>query len=298
MGLSEGMEFEFDGRRGSELGLYIIHDDGLFTRQFGLVRDTHTEQIRGNDLPYHYYNENNVLSGSIMLYSEEPWTLKQQRAVAEFLFRDTYKDLISEDNPDILYSLIFKGEPTLSTGIGGYGYLSVDYECDAPWAWSKPLVAEYPLTPAELYSGFIFEMDNISNYKDYNAVEMQIDFINTRRNMNGSASVIDMVCPNSKRIEIRNLKNQEGGHGFIVRGTDKHPLINDERIYINMGLGRVMSNCDEFRFNTCNQNWIRLERGRNKIKISMNETSTGAPSNYRDTVCFTLTTRTKFPILK
>ena len=50
MGLSEGMEFEFDGRRGSALGLYIIHDDGLFTRQFGLVRDIHTEQIRGNDL--------------------------------------------------------------------------------------------------------------------------------------------------------------------------------------------------------------------------------------------------------
>ncbi len=297
-----GMEFEFDGRHGSELGLYVIHDDGLFERQFGLSRDTNTDKIRGHGKPYLYSTDNTVLSGTLMFYSEEPWTLKQERAVSEFLFRDTYKDFISEDNPDIVYSLMFRGEPSIATGIDDMGYISVDYECDAPWAWTKPLIAEYTLTPQMLYDGFEFEVDNISNFDEYNAFEVQLDFINEYLEADGNGgaqtTVIDMVCPNSKEISIRNIRNSDESEAFKIYGTKRFPLLNNEQIYINMEKGGITSSLEELRYTCCNYNWITLERGLNKLLISMQEEPDTIPENYLNANCLKLTVRCKFPILR
>ena len=74
-----GMEFEFDGRHGSELGLYVIHDDGLFERQFGLSRDTNTDKIRGHGKPYLYSTDNTVLSGTLMFLLGRALDVKNKR---------------------------------------------------------------------------------------------------------------------------------------------------------------------------------------------------------------------------
>lgn len=293
--LCQGKVFEYDNVSSEELGLYVVHNDGLLEQSFGLNREINTESIRDIPSPYHYSNEDSPLEGTLLLYSEAPWTLKQKRRVSRFLYKNTFKTFISEDNPDIIYNLMFCGESILKTGMGDKGYIEIDYICDSPWAWSKPLITEYYLTLEELKNGFEFEINNISNSNNcisYNAIELMIELPEE-----ATSSPIKSN-PSEQKYVIQNLRNQALGNALILQGTIKHPFHSNEQIYINMNEGSVYSNKDLFRSRCINENLIKLDEGVNSMRISADKSVIWDDSNgENENITMKVTLCCQFPII-
>lgn len=318
--IANGCEFEYDGINSSELSLAIIHEDGLFERQFGENRKINTEKIRGLDVPYYFDKEREVLSGTIRIYSEAPWTLKQERAVSEFLFKDRFCEFISEDNPDLIYMLMFTGECSIVTGADDEGYIECEFVCDAPWAWSKPFIQSYALTYGELIEGFRFDVDNICNIPSYNALEIEIEFAdNLHRPMtmvfssyNPSSETIKVktLFLDSCEIHIQNESVQDENEALIIKDTNAHPLLVSEKVYMDMNTENLVSNKDLYRRSTIKNLPIPLRRGKNTLVISIGGEYTivngvvkpllGTPAKYDNIkssdIALTLNTRCRFPI--
>ena len=282
--LANGCNFEYDGRNANELHLKIGHDDGLFERSFGMTREINTEKIRGIDTPYYYGNDREVLSGTMRICCDIPWTLKQERDVAEFLFKERFCEFISEDNQDLVYQLMFTDDASILTGMGNLGYIDLNFTCDAPWAWSKPFEAYYNLTYKDMQLGFEFDFDNISNVTDYNAMEIQMELPET------------LTQGDKIKIKIQNLRTQGSDEAFCIAGTKRHPLLPSEKIYINMREETVSSDKDMYRSATAGQGFIPVDRGHNWMKISIEGVEINPFGNDDTAVLFNV--RSKFPILR
>lgn len=253
--LSRGSCFDFAGRSSKELHLHIVHDGGLFERQFGSSRSLDTEQIRSRSCPYHFNTDQDVLKGTMRIYSEIPWTLDHERAVCDFLYHDTHQEFISADNPDLIYRLMFVGEHTLHVGMRNMGWIELEYECDAPWAWSKPLVDKIPLTLEELARGYTFEIHNICNQKGYNPLEIELTLPDKGANFE------------SAKVTLQNMNNQSETEAFEIGSSDLHPLRAGESICVSMGSQAITSSMDSFRHTACNRSFVTLDRGLNRLIV-------------------------------
>lgn len=267
--------FKFNGRNSQEFGLKICHDEGIFERQFGPNRKLNTETIPGSPLPYAFGFEHELLSGEIQMLSEHPWTLYREREICNWLFQDNFGEFISLDNPDIVYYVIFIEDGQMSLGTNRTGYFTVNFTCDAPWGWSKPLVQQYELKDS---SPFRFTVDNIGNVPGYNALEIELKLPDASE-----------LCTGDYRI--RNTRNtapddKETIRAFQLKSTDNRSLLEGETICVHMGRDRVLSdNPDrQSRFANCNRKFVRLEQGPNILEVS------GGPVK--------LTVRCQYPILR
>lgn len=261
--------FEFNGQSSRDYGVVLVHDGGLFERQFGISRETVTDRSWNSPLPCLFGFEEKPLSGEIQIMSESGWTQEKKRAVCRWLFTPSYAPFLSADSPDMVYYLLFTGEQAISTGLLEKGFLTLHFECNAPWGWSKKIVQRYDLRQNE--GTFRFDVNNISNVDKlrFNPLEIEIAIPEFTETDYPDAETRPIVDVKDLCFAVRNVRNTPEGGEFIVKSTPLASLQKGERLYVHMGRKKVLTSADVFsRMDNCNKKWVELEYGINTLEVT------------------------------
>ncbi len=159
--------FTFDGVSSEMMEVIACSiETGLTERQYGINRSVIAEKNINNPLPYDFGYEMERLQGklTIMRYScdgknNHSLDAKKLSELSRWLYQKEYKPLISNDNPDIVYYVKFTDQHQLSLVRNQQGYIELSFECNAPWAWTKPYQKEFDLRIKSYYTSI--ECDKI-----------------------------------------------------------------------------------------------------------------------------------------
>lgn len=240
-------------------------------RQYALNRSLISEKNINNPLPYDFGYDTEVLKGELTIApidcsakkSKKKLDTKKLTQIAEWLYQDSYKPLISNDNPDIVYYVKFTDEHQVYL-FNDEGYITLSFICNAPWAWTKLYAHEFDLRNHDFTAApFEFEIENAGNYDNYNGLEAEIELYKSGSN----------ILPDD--ISIRNTRNTLPQNSFRLtnsvnsRNVARYRFLDGENIYIHMGKRLVESDNAyvSSRLYNCNKQWIRLEKGKNTIEI-------------------------------
>ncbi len=268
--------FTFDGVSSEMMEVIACRiDTGMAERQYGLNRSIITEKNINNPLTYDFGYETERLKGelTIMRYScndsnNHSLDAKKLSHLSRWLYQDDFKPLISNENPDIVYYVKFTDQHQIAAGADSNGYITLSFECNAPWAWTKPYQKEFDLrvrkndTPL---SCFEFDLKGMGNCEIYNGLEMEFE-LSTTQYGGKTVSPVSVCNTRSTRYEDRFEINNVYLNNEIIK---KYELKNEENIYVHMGKHEVRSDNDGIpsRILNCNKKWIRLEHGVNRIRV-------------------------------
>ena len=143
--------FTYDGISSKEFGVIIARtDNSMFSREFGLNRDIISEQTNHNPIPFNFGYTTEPLSGKITIAGRDnKLDTKRLSQIAKWLYKDDYKPLISNDNPDVVYYVKFTDQADLSLGNADEGYIALSFIANAPWGWTKPYIKTVDLRKNE-----------------------------------------------------------------------------------------------------------------------------------------------------
>lgn len=251
--------FSFDGVQSTQHNIYLVRmkQSGLLESSYGLARSPIIEQIPNNPLSNFYGFQYEPLRFTVELYLEGIWTAHKKRAIATWLFKNSYKPFISMDATDIVYNCIAVGNPTSTFNGISQGIITIEFQCDAPWAWSSSISESFNLTNNITQQTISLEnKSNLNDYKHYPELEFTLQ--------------------GSTGFSLKNVTNS----GKTTTFTD---LQDGELIYMDNAKKIIKSSLiGTYRYNKFNKVWLELLYGVNYIQI----TGKG-----------TLTVRSKFPII-
>ena len=236
-------EFMFDGIPSSYYGLSLLNfSTSQTTASYIGNKAIIEEQLPNKNIPYFYGISNSPLAFNITIGKETEWTEEFKMEIARWLFQKTYKPFISNDNPSIVYNCIATNSPEKIL-FGNVQYLvSLNFRCDAPHAWSNPIMESYDLSDNTTSEILIWE--NRSNYENYIYPELQIESID------------------GGTIKLENL--QDGG-----RITQINNLQAGEIVTLENDIQFIETNTTGiYRLKDFNRNWLRLIYGQNQIKVT------------------------------
>lgn len=287
--LFEGYSFTFNGRSSNEYGLFLCRaSSSPFSRPFGLNRKVNKIDSGCSPLPYLMNTESSVLENSITLGSRHTLSTAELREIADWLYLEDYAPFTAGDNPDIVYQLLFTDEGELFQFVNG-GYITISFMCNAPWAWTKPLMKTYDL---RYNTGtYLFTIENLSNDKIYNPLEVELYIPKFGTNgstyderlsdypaMRANGELIDdspVIAMDTYEITIHNLRNTRPDNALKISSCPDStpfnaPLIMGETLHIKMQDGQIESDQTSIvsRLENCNLNWVKLERGINTIAVT------------------------------
>lgn len=223
--------FTYDGISSKEFGVIIARtDNSMFSREFGLNRDIISEQTNHNPIPFNFGYTTEPLSGKITIAGRDnKLDTKRLSQIAKWLYKDDYKPLISNDNPDVVYYVKFTDQADLSLGNADEGYIALSFIANAPWGWTKPYIKTVDLRKNE--GTTTVDIYNTGNYYDYNGLEIELELYN-RGIPNEYSSAVDIgTDPLRKYFTIA---NQTRFVKFSILSDDDSP-INSGRFSIQMG---------------------------------------------------------------
>jgi len=245
MGTFVNTDFIFDGINSSDMyNLKIVKlETGLFEQTFGMPRSTIKDFIKNRKKPYFYKLREDVLKLNIQIAKDTEWTNQEKYDVLKWLSQETYKDFISTDQNDIVYKCILVGEPKFYNNGNNEGYAELEFECDAPHAYTQQTVQTFDLSDNTTTT--TIEVENKSNIDDYYYPEVEVALQGT------STSFI-----------LTNLS--DGGRQFEFTS-----LTSGETIYINNESGTIISDLDLNRLpNLTDKKFFRLVYGVNQIQVT------------------------------
>ncbi len=236
--------FIFDNRSSQEFGISNIRvSSDLIEVPFGVNRNIVEDKVNGGNNFYFYGMDKEPLSFTLTFsLLEEAATFEKRIELVRWLFQDSYKPFISDDNPEIVYYAIAIGDSKFFDNGFGQGYFQVQFRCSAPHAFSSIYVQDFDLSNNAEHQTIILE--NKSNILKYYYPEITIE-------MKGSTD-----------ITLKN--NADGGREFIFAG-----LLASEIVYINNHRKQIISNQNGvYRYNNFNKNWLRLPYGTSQIEVT------------------------------
>lgn len=236
--------FKFNDKISSEFGLYLASlDTGTKNAPFAVERNIIEEKVPHNPIPYFYGIEEQTLSFQLTMYrDEEELDYDTRVEIVRWLFQDEYKPLISEDHPYIVYNCIVVDKPEKIL-IGNMPRLiTINFKCDAPWAWSPILSATHDLSNNT--TSQILKLENKSNIVKYYYPEIWITSLD-----GGTISLVNY---------------SDGGREFKFNN-----LQTNETIYVNNRLKQIETDvADIYRLKDFNRTWLRLGYGINQIAVT------------------------------
>ena len=236
--------FSYDGIRGEEiLGLRIVRSGtGLYDQLHGVRRKVIKDKIRGRQVPYFYGYEEEVLEFEVTFNKPTPWTFEQRAEVTRWFDQDRHKEFISDDFP-IIFRCSRVGQPIFSNVGSNEGFVTMQFECDAPHGWSQKKVHTFDLTTNP--TSTTIEVYNRSNVYGY--YEPIINF-----DLSGSATSISIA------------NNTDGGRIFEFTGLDTL-----EQIEVDNDLKRIVSSTGNLRLsNLTSRRFFRMPQGRNVLEVT------------------------------
>ena len=136
-------DFTFNGIKASSFSLKLIRmDSSMFIEEPIVGGASLTEVDFANDFrPYLYKVRRSPIEFSLQLAlvdaNDRPieWTTAKKSLIYNWLFHNSYKELVFDDEPDVYFYALALSEPKLRTTYG-QGYIEVNFRTNSPYAWS------------------------------------------------------------------------------------------------------------------------------------------------------------------
>lgn len=229
--------FTFDGIHSSTPSLFLIRtggSSGLFPRPY--VTSCNINEDYPNDAfsPY-FFNVQHQPPTFTLSFSTLSNNMNSQKlkSLASWLFQDTYKSFISDDDPYKTYYLISTGEVNFETNGNNEGYFTVQFRSKFPYALMPESTTTYNSSP--------FTIDNESNISEYYLPEFEF-------------------TATSSTFQLTNTS--DGSRVTQITGLDVGEVVN-----VDGRKTRIISSVEP-RFDTFNNNWLRLKQGENTLSFS------------------------------
>lgn len=245
----------------------------MFSRTFAARRDVITESVQHNPLPFDFGFSKETLQGSILIAGKET-TLDARKLskIATWLYKDEYKPLISNENPDIIFYVKFVSEQELYLGAHDQGYISLSFIANAPWGWSR----SYERTVDLRKTGETeIVVSNVGNDIDYNGLTVDIELPSDITLPDGTVTKFEV----SPQYTICNTRTTKPDDAFAItdyyiadKKIEKYALTKGETFHINMENKTVESDNlqSPHRLVNCNKKWVKLLQGENTLKLTGN----------------------------
>lgn len=243
MSFRESISFSYDGHTSEEMGLYnVTVENGMYEEHLMAGRKIIETKVRGNDRPYFQGIEKSVLEFDLSFAFKDNFDQEKTRAVARWLDQDYYKQLIFNDNEDVVYYAMLVDEPHLVHNGLKRGYVKLKMRCDSPYAYSP------------MYTSPIFDFSTIGS------TSSQFKFTNSG-DLNLKPEIwIKKV--GSGDISITNQSN--GGKEFKFKN-----LVDGETVYVDNENEYITTDlANTYRYTNFNNNYIEMLRGVNTLSVN------------------------------
>ena len=239
--------FSFNGIDNESMDIALVATENTdIINQLGTVyiENIKVENTRTNN-PYYLFEsrETETLTLEFAYVDLEsqvalPWDEEKIDEVVNWLFTDTFKPFISQDNDELVYYLkaikIYKKFNEKMEGL-----LEVEFQPYTAYAYR-------PITYKVICDESIeYKVENISTVLD----EYYEPIIEIKKTKDiGNVQIENISIENDKPLVLENMKVNEtiiiDNHNFTVFNTE-----------------------GENKFSSCNRQWIRFKKGKNTLKI-------------------------------
>lgn len=245
--IKSSLDFNYDGINSYELGVVNVSvSSSLYEESFLASKQIRETKVRGRLKPYFHSADMEPYKFSLIIAFEDQLSYDQIREIARWLNPSYYKPLYFLDNPDRIFYCIPSEEIQISHNGFNQGYLTVNFRCDSPFAYSPVFISDIYDLSTNLSSGKII---TIKNDGDVNCKpEIFIEKVG-----NGSFSIQNL----SNSGVITDFKSNEDGS-----------LVNAEQVYVDCENEYISTNLSNtYRYNIFNNNYLELVTGRNDLLI-------------------------------
>jgi phage-related protein len=236
--------FEYNGIRSEDMGISIVRkDSGLFPVVYVSPKEILDEYPSRAESPYFYRTKMQQLTFTLTFAPlEDAFDKDKLYQIGNWLFQNTYKPFISDDNTDkILYCMATSKVDFITNGLNE-GYIDVEFKCKYPYAFLPTSIQAFNLSTNTTTTNI--QLGNFSNVNDYYYPEIEITLVDT-----------------ATSVSLMNLS--DGGRITALTG-----LSTGETIYINNSKKQLISSTGLYKFDSFNLNWLRLVTGQNTIQVT------------------------------
>ncbi|MDX5476484.1 MAG: phage tail family protein [Bacillaceae bacterium] len=236
------LHFTYDGIHSSEMKCQLGSlKGGLYEETFLASKAIIEEKIRGNDTPYHYGVERNVLEIPMSVYFPEEMTDEDVRRFCRWIDQDYYKELYFDSNPKRRFYAMFEGvSKHLSNGIKANSIVMFNMRTNNPYSYSP------------VYTSDIYDLSENEEGTD-------ITFINEG----------DVICKPILEFEkvgngdISIVNMSDGGREFKMEN-----LLHGERIKVDSHYETIETDAPGmYRYDNHNDVYLDFPRGHNYLKV-------------------------------
>jgi len=238
------MSFIFNGINSQAMGLYVVHmDSGEVSNPFMSAQEIKEEECYNSHIPAFFGVKKKPLEFEITCsLLDEEFTLAKKMELGRWLCKETYCDFISEDNPEIIYSVIMTNQADFMSVESFKGYFKLQFRANAPWGYSPSYLNTFDLSTITVPTTITVTSycNVLLNY--YPEIEFTLASTNTG-------------------LSLKNLSN--GGLTSTFTG-----LTQLETIYINNEKKQIISDLSLYRLSKFNKIWLKLVYGVNRIEVT------------------------------
>lgn len=243
MTYSESIGFTYNGEHSSTYGIISVHtQSGLFEESFLPTRSIIEEKTFARDEPYLFGFEYSPSEIPLTLFFEDGWDETKINEVAMWLFQPNFKPLIFDEDDSRVYYCTYNGDPKIIHNGIKQGYVTISMRCNSPFSYTPvyshraDLVINPTFTEIELF--------NIGHLDCFPTIQIE-------KVGNGDISIINYT---------------DGGKETKITG-----LLDDEVVTIDGDNEDISTSLlNTYRYNNFNNNFLKLPRGINRLKITGN----------------------------
>jgi len=236
--------FTYNGISSIDMGVMLVKiDTGMVEQNFGMPRSIITSKIKDVLQPLFYGFEEEPIRFKIIIAKQGEWTTTDRMNICKWLFQNNYRDFISNDDITIIYKCVAIGQPKFYNNANNQGYAEIEFECDAPHAWSPVFVRQFDLSSNT--TSITIEVENKSNMDDiYHYPEIEFTLVD-----------------DATSFKLVNL--QDGGRIFEFTGLEEQ-----ETVYINNKTKYIKSDTGLYRLsNLTDKQFFRMVYGINNVEV-------------------------------
>lgn len=238
--------FTFNGVSSTTHKLVIVHtDNGMIQTPFGLQRNIQRERIQ--------YGYKSILQG----FQEEPlkfsvtmaleddvlqnrqWTTQKRMDIAKWLFVNTYKTFVSDDDTTVMYKCVPVNANRFINALAE-GYATLEFECDSPFAYknASQLTVSFDLRNVQSVTKTVVSDSNIAGlYRFYPEI-----------NIYSEDADCDVTITNQTNSSVLGFSDLTYHEEVVVKGQQKQLIFSGDN-----------------HFSKWNKGWLYLNNGNNTV---------------------------------
>jgi len=237
--------FKFNGIHSSVMGVSLTRlESGLISIPYASGKDILEAHPNKSLYPYFFGVKYQPLQFNITLTcEEEEMDTNKLYQLANWLFKEEYKEFISDDNINKIYYVIAINKADFITNGVKQGYFELELRCRDGFGWTVKQEQIYDLTGI---ASTPIIMDNESNISEYFYPEIEIKLTGANTG-----------------FELINTSDDDKSFEFIDLEEEETIYIDNQKRIILTSLGDNVNRFDKF-----NLNWFRLRQRENIVTVN------------------------------